>query len=194
MRITVLMSLMILLSMTSVDRGRSLPVQVTQQSSPAVAQSGQIKITIATSGGPYPGPAKDSFRVGESVPLVITMTNTGSQPVYVCESDSLYQDRPRLLRDGQPFPYKSYRQDMLQLSERDATCKDEDLPQQTLLRPNEPTVVDWSNLGQGRNSLNDDGWYEPLPVGKYTLTDRRRLTCCDGPFIESNTINFVVTP
>ena len=156
-------------------------------------KSSQIKISIATGGVPY-RPAKNTFRVGEPVPLVITMTNTGSQPVYVCESGTFYQDRPQLLRDGKPIAYTSFRQSMVQTAERDNTCKNDNLPQQILLRPNEPVVVDWFNLVEGATSLYDDGWYESLPPGKYTLTDRRRLDCCDGAFIETNTISFVVVP
>ena len=155
--------------------------------------SSQIKISIATGGVPY-RPAKNTFRVGEPVPLVITMTNTGSQPVYVCESGTFYQDRPQLLRDGKPIAYASFRQSMVQTAERDNTCKNDNLPQQILLGPNEPVVVDWFNLVEGATSLYDDGWYESLPPGKYTLTDRRRLDCCDGAFIETNTISFVVVP
>jgi len=155
--------------------------------------SGEIKITIAAGGAPY-RPVKNTFRVGEPVPLVITFTNTGSQPVYICESSMLYQNRPLLLKDGKPIDYTTYRQSMMQTAERDKTCRNDNLPQQVLLSPNEPVVVDWFNLAEGRPSLYEDGWYEPLPVGKYTLTDRRRLTCCDGPFIESNTISFEVIP
>jgi hypothetical protein len=83
---------------------------------------------------------------------------------------------------------------MMQTAEKDKTCQKDNLPQQVLLPPYEPTVVDWFNLAQGANSLYDDGWYEPLPMGKYTLTNSRRLGCCDGPLIESNTINFEVVP
>jgi hypothetical protein len=43
-------------------------------------------------------------------------------------------------------------------------------------------------------SVDDDAWYEPLRPGKYTLSNERRLSCCDGQFIETNTINFVVVP
>jgi len=173
-------------------------LEPTQQSNASSGQRGQIngsqiKISMASGGGPY-RPARDTFHVGEAIPIVITMTNTGSQPVYVCESSTLYQDRPQLLGDGKPVPYTSFRQSMMQTAERDKTCERDDLPQQVLLRPNEPTVVDWFNLAEGPTSLYDDGWYEALPAGKYTLTSRRRLSCCDGAFVEANTINFVVVP
>jgi hypothetical protein len=154
---------------------------------------GQIKITITTAGISNQT-AKDTYRVGEPIRLVITLTNTGTEAVYVCESGTFYQDRPRLIRNGQAVPYTSDRQSMVQTGEKDETCQQEDLPQQVLLRPNEPTVVDWFNLVEGTTSLYQNGWYESLPAGSYTLTNQRRLNCCDGSRIESNTISFVVVP
>ena len=199
MWITALVLVAMLAGSTHATRSEPIPLEPSQQSSTSSGERGQvkgsqIKITIATGGGPYLRAAKNTFRVGESIPLVITLTNTGSDPVYVCESDGLYQDRPQLLRDGKPVPYTSFRQSMLQTSEKDKTCQKENLPQQVLLRPNERTVVDWFNLAEGATSLYDDGWYEPLPPGKYTLTNQRRIDCCAGPFIQTNTISFVVVP
>jgi hypothetical protein len=191
MSIAALMLLTMLTGTSHVARQACVPLAAIQQSN--VTNGNQIKISLATGGGPY-RPAKDTFRVGEPVPLVITMTNIGGEPVYVCESSTLYQDRPQLLRDGKPVPYASFRQSMTEAAERDKTCRKDNLPQQIMLSPNEPTVVDWSNLAEGASSLYDDGWYETLPVGKYTLTDRRRLSCCDGVFVATDTINFEVVP
>ncbi len=83
---------------------------------------------------------------------------------------------------------------MMELAVRDKTCDKENLPQQVLLRPNQPTVVDWFTLAEGATSIDDDGWYEPLGPGKYTLSNQRRLSCCDGTSIETNKISFVVVP
>jgi hypothetical protein len=196
MRIAVLVLLMMLSGITRADRPDCGPPEATQQpnSTSVGEQRGQIKINLATSGGPSQ-PAKDTYRVGERVSVVIAMTNTGNQPVYVCESSPLYQERPQLLKDGKPVQYVSFRQSMMQLAERDKTCDRENLPQQLLLRPNEPTVVDRFTLAEGAtSSLDDNGWYEPLGPGKYTLSNQRRLSCCDGPFIETNSISFVVVP
>ena len=117
-----------------------------------------------------------------------------SQPVYVPESGSLYQDRPQLLRDGKPVDYQSFRQSIIQLAEKDKICDEENLPEQVMLRPNEPTVVDWFILAEGATSVDDNAWYESLQPGKYTLSNRRRLNACDGPLMETNTISFVVVP
>ncbi|MDT4965320.1 MAG: hypothetical protein QOJ64_57 [Acidobacteriota bacterium] len=198
MNIAALVLLAMMTGGTGAAPSRCIQLGPTQQAASSSGQQGQIsasriKITIATGGIPYRA-NKNTFRAGEPVPLVITMTNTGSDLVHVCESGTLYQDRPQLLRDGKPLVYTSFRQSMMQVVERDKTCNREDLPQQILLPPNEPTVVDWSNLVEGASSLYEDGWYESLPAGKYTLIVRRRLSCCDGPFIESNTITFEVVP
>jgi hypothetical protein len=202
MRILTLVLVLMLSGFTRADRTDWVQSEATQQSnSPSKSIDGQIsqinnsqiRIRIATGGAPL-RPATDTYQVGQRVPLVITMTNTGSQPVYVCESGTLYQDRPHLLKDGKPVQYMSYRQSMVELTQRDKTCDKENLPQQVLLRPNEPTVVDWFTLAVGAESIDDDGWYEALGPGKYTLSNQRRLSCCDGPVLETNTINFVVVP
>src|SRR5229473_7017793 len=125
MRIAALVILTMVSGVTQADRSNGGPVKATQQSnSPSNSvgdQRRQIKISIATGGGPY-RPAKGTYRVGKRVPVVITMTNTGSEPVYVCESGALYQDRPQLLKDGKPVPYLSYSQSMMQAAEKDKTC------------------------------------------------------------------------
>ena len=193
MRILALVLLMTLSFIARADRPDCVPAEATQQSNSTGGQPSQIKISIATGGGLF-RPAKESYRVGERVPVVITMTNPGSQPVYVCQSGTLYQDRPQLLKDGKPIDYTSFRQSMVKEAAKDKTCDKENLPQQVLLPPNEPTVVDWFMLAEGATSLDDNAWYEPLGPGKYTLSSRRRLSCCDGPLLESNTISFVVVP
>lgn len=177
-----------------VNRDAHAIQQLNSSSRPASPpDTGPIKISIATGGGPY-GPAKDTYQVGERIPVVITVTNTGSQPVYVCETGTLYQDRPQLLKDGKEIPYESFQQSTMEATDKDKTCATVNLPQQILLRPNKPTVIDWFVLAKGTASFNDVAWYEQLPPGKYTLSNHRRLNCCDGPLIETNTINFQVVP
>jgi hypothetical protein len=198
MRIPALVLLMTLSCIVRADGPDCVLPETTQHSNSMGGQTSpingsQIKLSIATGGGPL-RPAKDIYRVGERVPLVITMTNTGTQPVYVCESDTLYQDRPQLLKNGQPVTYMSFRQSTMKAAETDKACDKENLPQQVLLPPNEPTVVDWFTLADGAASIDNEAWYAQLQPGKYTLSNRRRLSCCDGPLIESNSISFEVLP
>src|SRR5258707_9369866 len=123
MSIAALVLMMMLSGFTHADRAGCIQSEATQQSNSVSGQisqinSSQIKSAIATGGAPI-RPAMDTYRVGQRVPLVITMTNTGSEPVYVCESGTLYQDRPQLLKDGKPVPYTPDRQSMIELAVRD---------------------------------------------------------------------------
>jgi len=58
-----------------------------------------IRVTIMTGGGLF-GPAKDRYKVGEQVPVTFTMTNTSTQPVYVCDSGTFVPGRCRTVKDG----------------------------------------------------------------------------------------------
>jgi hypothetical protein len=168
----------------------------TQQQSDAralTAQERTIKVSITTGGSLF-GPPKNLYRVGQRVPVSITMTNTSDQPVQVCVSGSLYQDRPSLLRDGQAIPYLALQAQMLKADQEDKTCLKVDLPEPIILQPKEARVVDWFILAEGRTIMGDMPWYEPLQAGKYELIDQRRLSCCDGPMVESNKISFEVVP
>jgi hypothetical protein len=157
------------------------------------AQQPAVKVTITTGGGLF-GPVRDHYRVGQRIPVVITMTDTGSDPVPVCVSGTLYQDQPKLLKDGQPVPYMKAQREMLQTVNADKTCATLDLPEPIMLKPDEPTVVDWFVLAEGTMERGDLSWYEPLQVGKYELSIQRHTSCCDGPMVESNKISFEVVP
>ena len=150
-----------------------------------------IKITILTGGGLF-GPAKDRYKVGDQVPVTITMTNTSMQPIYVCDSDTLYQDLPELIKDGRTLPYLNGQAVQLADSRKNDTCQNENLPEPRMLKPNEPAVVDWFILADGTDSTGASPWYDSLPEGKYELTIQRRFNCCDGPMVESNKISFEI--
>jgi hypothetical protein len=157
-------------------------------------QASAIHLTIATV-GPMLGPPTDRYRVGEQVPITIGMTNTSSQPTYACVSSDLYQDLPKLTKNGRLVPYAKWQSDMLLTAQKDQTCQHEDLPETMLLKANEPTVVDFLVLVDD-NQLPTGAlsWYDPLTPGIYELSIQRRIGCCDGPMIESNEISFEVVP
>jgi hypothetical protein len=157
------------------------------------AQERAIKVSITTGGGLF-GPPKTLYHVGQRVPVNITMTNTSDQPVEVCVSDTLYQDSPQLVRDGQPVPYLALEAQMVKADQKYKTCSEINVPETFILQPKEARVVDWFILADGRTIMGDMPWYAPLQAGKYELTDRRRLSCCDGPMVESNKISFEVVP
>lgn len=167
---------------------------IQQQGAPSPAkQNSPIKVSITTGGGLF-GPSRDRYSVGETVPVSITMTNNSDQPVQVCDSDTLYQDRPKLLKDGQPIPYINGQRQILRTVQTDRTCSKFDLVDLVILKPGESRVVDWFILAEGNDPKGDMSWYEPLAPGKYELSIQRRLECCDGPMLQSNKINFEVAP
>lgn len=169
-------------------------VQKTSGADPKPDQQRVIKVTIATL-GPTLGPPSRMYRPGEKIPIAINLTNTSEAPVYSCLSGDLYQDLPRLKRDGKLVPYTSWQSYALQSAEKNKTCLNDDLPASTLLMPNTPTLVD--SLIVTDDNVDPTGalaWYDPLPPGHYELSLQRRFGCCDGPMVDSNTINFDVVP
>jgi hypothetical protein len=166
--------------------------QSTQQPSGTTATP-PIKVTIATTAG-FLGQPVDRYKVGEQIPVSITMTNTSPQALYTCVSSDLYQDRPRLMRDGKVVAYINAASYEARYVKRNQVCKQENIPEQVLLEPNKPTVADWLVLVGDSVSTQADAWYDSLPPGRYELSIQRQLACCDGPMIESNKISFEVVP
>jgi len=150
-------------------------------------------VTIATTAG-FLGQPATRYKVGEQIPVTITMTNTSKEPVYTCISSDVYQDIPKLTRDGKVIQYLKFQSYETVYAKRNNVCQEENLPEPMLLRPNEPTVADWFVLANNGSSEGVDAWYDSLPPGKYELTIQRRLACCDGPMIESNKTSFEVVP
>ncbi len=151
-----------------------------------------VKVTIVTTDG-FLGPPATRYKVGEEIPVTITMTNTSKDAMYTCISSDLYQDRPKLTRDGKVLPYMNWQSYETMNAKRNHMCEAENIPEPVLLKPNEPRVADWFVL-VADNSGGADAWYDSLPAGKYELTIQRRFACCDGPMVESNKISFEVIP
>jgi hypothetical protein len=153
-----------------------------------------IKVTIATV-GPMLGPPTDRYKVGEQIPVTIELTNTSIQPAYACVSSDLYQDLPRLTKNGDVLPYTKWQSALLRKDQEDRTCQDYDLPENLLLKSNEPAVVDFLIIvDDRRRPTGAQSWYDPLTPGVYELSIQRRFDCCDGPMVESNKISFEVVP
>jgi hypothetical protein len=154
----------------------------------ATATENDIKVTITTGGGLY-GPVKSRFKVGEDVPVVISMTNTGDKPAQYCRSTSLFQNRPQLKRDGQLIPYLTNLPQQVDQDEAVQRCEKSASRQFYKLQPKQTKVVDWFKI-----SLLGIRWYGPLPAGHYELSLMRRIECCQGPMVESDKVAFEVVP
>ena len=176
------------------NSGQTYLVKSQQQTSEKnFAPASAIKVTIATASSSL-GPPTDRYRVGDQIPIVITMTNTSTGPLNACISSDLYQNLPKLRKDGQIVPYMKWQSYERLNAERNHICEDLNLPDTVLLRPNEPKATDWFVLVDSPTSTGAEAWYDPLPAGKYELTIQRRFGCCDGPMVESNKISFEIAP
>ena len=154
----------------------------------APASDGPIKVTIATGGGPF-GAVKERFKVGEEIPVVISMTNTGDEPAKYCLSTTVIQNRPQLVREGHTIPYLTNLPQQVDNETATERCENSAFRQLYVLQPKQQRVVDWITFGQ-KGVL----WYEPLPPGHYELVLLRRIECCRGRTFKSNKIAFDVVP
>lgn len=152
-----------------------------------------IKVTIASVSS-FLGPPTNHYKIGDQIPIVITMTNTSPQTIYTCLSSDIYQDVPKLTRDGKVVPYMNWQSYERVNAQRDNACHNdnENVKESVILKPNDPQMADWFVLADGDISSGAEAWYDPLPAGKYELSIQRRLTCCEGPMVQSNTISFEV--
>ncbi|PWT94538.1 MAG: hypothetical protein C5B55_02560 [Blastocatellia bacterium] len=153
-----------------------------------------ITVTITTLRPFLDGPTR-TYRVGQQIPVAINLTNRTNELVHSCLSSDLYQDLPQLKRDGQLVSHANWQTYLLQTAAKEQTCQKEGLPDDLVLLPNKPTMVDFLILAD--NSSEPTGalaWYDQLQPGHYELSVERRFGCCGGPMVESNTVEFDVTP
>ena len=155
--------------------------------------AGRIKVNIATVGSDF-GPPTTRYRVGQQIPIAITMTNTSNNDVFACISSDLYQNLPKLTRDGQPVPYMNWQSYERVNAQKNHVCEKENLPQPIMLKANESKLVDWFVLSDNPYNGEGEAWYDSLPPGKYELSIQRRLACCEGPMVVSNSTDFEVVP
>ena len=154
----------------------------------APASDGPVTVTIATGGGPY-GPVKNRFKVGEEIPVVISMTNTGDAPAKYCLSTTVVQNRPQLVRDGKTVPYLTILPKQVDTESAIERCENSAFRRFYELQPKQQRSVDWISFG-GKGVL----WYEQLPPGHYELVLLRRIECCKGQLVRSNKITFDIVP
>jgi hypothetical protein len=157
-------------------------------------QERAIKVEIASINDALSSP-KDRYKVGEKIPITISLTNTSSQPVSVCVSSDLYQDRPTLTKDNKLVPIMQFQSDDVRSARLDQTCQQLDMPEPMRLKPNVPAMVDFMVLVDNANAPTGAmAWYDQLTPGVYELSITRRFDCCVGPTVESNKIKFEVVP
>ena len=158
------------------------------------AQTVKTPMQLSIMAGSEVGEPKDQFKVGDAILVTLAMTNTATDPQNVCLSSNLYQNLPRLTRDGQLVPIMKWTSSVRQIAKHDETCEDINLPEKIVLDPKAQKTVDWFVLVDSTVPTGAEAWYDLLQPGKYELSVQRRLDCCKGPMLESNKITFTVVP
>ena len=143
-------------------------IPVTTNSAKGMLSTNPISVTLTLGGGWF-GPIKQSYRSADNIHTVVWMTNNTDAPVKVYDSETLVQDRPVLLRNGQQLEYRKEISELLgKIS--DEPCEVVRVPVMIELRPSKPTMVGWFILSEGGHQSGNVKWYEPLAPGKYELS------------------------
>jgi len=118
------------------------------------------------------------FEPGEKLYFRILLTNTSMHPIVVLVSNPYFQNRPKLLKEGQEIPYRNEKLDNLseQIDQSGGTDS-------VRLDPSVSSYV-------GHLNLSD--WYAPLKAGRYELINRYRFVP-KGDWLESPPITFEVS-
>jgi hypothetical protein len=161
------------------------------QQTSQTTQQPAIKVSISATDGSLSG-TSNRYKVGDQIVIAITMTNSSEQQQNVCVSSSLYQNVPRLSKDGVDLPYIKWQSYEQINAEHNRVCQDLDLPEPVSLKAHESKMTDFFVLVDSDVATGAEAWYEALKPGKYELSIQRRLACCDGPTIQSNKISFEV--
>jgi hypothetical protein len=176
---------------TSAETASFVNDQQTQKPAPAAVP---VEVTIKTAKDSL-NSLTDRFHTGDEILVPITMRNTSTSPFAVCSSADIYQDLPTLKRNNATVPIMNWQSRVERILQHDQTCDRLDLPEPINLNPNEAKVVDWLVLvDDSKVPTGSDAWYDSLPPGKYELSLQRRLSCCDGPTVQTNRISFEVLP
>src|SRR6266508_3402829 len=146
------------------------------------------------SGQPHQGQSQQASQRAVTPPesaIKVTIATVGS---YLGPPTDHYKDLPKLTKNGELVPYMKWQSYERLNAQRNHTCKEDNLPEPVLLKPNEPVQADFSVLVDSPTYTGAEAWYDTLPAGKYELSIQRRCSCCDGPMVESNKISFEITP
>ena len=131
------------------------------------------------------GADKTSFKVGERIVALLSLTNRSAERVYVLIGGEYSHHRVRLLRNGKVVPIRKEVLKTLQSKEKEDPLVG--IHGGTYINPGNTVEV---------HSLNLSRWYDELEPGQYLLTVTRqfKLEGKGMPPVESNTVTFEVVP
>ncbi len=121
-------------------------------------------------------------RIEEKVFVVVSVTNTTTEPISIIIGDPRIQYRPRLLKDGKLLPYKEEVVKVVRAKDKSGPGSGRIISGE--IKPGETVTMDHIDLAD---------WYDPLEPGQYQLTLKYRFRHRGQP-VEVNMITFNVVP
>ena len=142
------------------------------------------RVTITPVGTDLSTPKQQysASRAEDKKVILVSMTNTLVEPIWVLMGDPHIHYRPRLLKDGELMPYREGLVEILRAKDRDGPGPGRKIS--TVIQPNEKLPVDFIDLAH---------WYGALDPGKYQFNIKYRFRSKGRP-IETNTVTFEVVP
>lgn len=141
-------------------------------------------------------PTPPIYKHGEPITASVWMTNLNEQPACVCVSAPIYQNQPRLTKDGSTVPYLPEMADWIKRNwnREDTGCWEITRSYEFVkLEANQPRRVDWFVLNEGKQKSGNIKWYDTLEPGHYQLSLLRKLDCCAGPDVQAELFDFQIT-
>jgi hypothetical protein len=187
MRVSLFLALSVILASVAAIRSRAVTTNVLpQDGSASVSNSHKhtLEATITTRSNEL-GADKASFKVGERIVVLLSLTNNSTESVYVLLGGEYSHHRLRLLKDGKVVQIRK------------------DVSKTLLAKDKEDSLVGIhgaTNIDTGQTvrvaSLNLNRWYDELEPGQYQLTVTRhfKLEGKGRPPVESNAVTFEVVP
>ncbi len=128
-----------------------------------------------------PSDAPSPYTVGEWIGFTVFVSQSLVESMFVARISPYYDYRPELLRDGETIPYSRQAQERLDRAEREPPSGSMSATQ--VLSGREERLY----------NVAIEDWYEPLAMGHYQLTVRKRFAY-DGDWVQSNPVIFDVQP
>ncbi len=128
-----------------------------------------------------PSDAPSPYTVGDWIGFTVFISQSQVESMFVARIGPYYDYRPELLRDGETIPYSRQAQERLDRAEGEP-------PSGSM----SATQV-FSGREERLYNVAMEDWYEPLGVGHYQITVRKRFAY-DGDWVQSNPVIFDVQP
>ncbi len=126
-------------------------------------------------------PSETPYRLGDRPHIKVVVVNESDQPIRVYVVDVYYQNRPRLLRNGQLVTYKKAATQLI--GSKDSDPHFINMGRTRFVEPYSSAEI---------QELDLSDWYGPLEPGSYRLTNRYRAEIYGSWTVDSAPLLFEV--